>query len=160
MIIVAAWRPLQHLEGLAAIPRPIESHVGDVDDVGVFRVDGDAAEVPAATHDARGGGNACERASAIVGAEQAASVPFGEHIDAGRASGSAHRDSRALNAGRQAGIAERPPGIAAIFGFIDAVARTGERSVRAPRWTTRAPRGGIEDARVARLEGQVHSAGL
>ena len=72
VIVVAARRALDRDEVLAAIVGTVHGRIADVDHVGVARVDGDAAEIPATLPDSTVAADARPARSAIVGAVQAA----------------------------------------------------------------------------------------
>src|SRR5258706_8628552 len=72
MIIVAAGRALEHLECFAAIAGPVRRDVRQVDQIGIFGVHIDFAEIPAAADDARVGADAGPVLAGIVGAVESA----------------------------------------------------------------------------------------
>src|SRR5205814_5413335 len=70
VIVVPARLPLEHAEGLPAVARFEERHVGHVHDVRVRWIHGDTTEIPAAAGEAGIAPGDPPRRAAIVGALQ------------------------------------------------------------------------------------------
>src|SRR6516165_10349954 len=71
MVVVAPRSALHRHEGLAAIGRAIHRRVADIDHIRIDRIDGDAAEIPAALPDAPVTAHQRPTLSRVVGTVQA-----------------------------------------------------------------------------------------
>src|SRR5438874_5814830 len=155
VIVVAAWRSLERLAGgFPAVARAIDAGVRDVDEIGIFRIDDDLAEVPAAAPDALVARGFGPRRAGIVGPEQAAVLCVDDRIDA-RATGRRDGDADAAD-----GVGRQParqllPVRAAVGRLVHAAARPVGRRVDAPRRTTRVPQRGVDGLRLAGIAGVI-----
>ncbi len=150
VVVVAARRAFGWNERLAGILRSIHVHVDRVDDIGVLRLDRDAAEVPAARPDPRVVARARPRRAAVVGAIHAAGV--------GRRHRWSDSDSDPSDSRRQS--LNCVPVIAAVGGFVKSAARSVRRRIDVPRRAARLPQRGVNHFRVARLEVEIDRAGV
>ncbi len=143
--------------GLAAVVRAVRRGVQDVHAVGVRRIHGQLAEVPAAAPDALVARHLRPRRARVVGAVEPALLRVHDGVDA-PAVGGRHGDADAPEAlGRQP-RRQRLPRRAAVGRLEDAAARAVRRRVDAPRRTPRVPERGVHDLRVLRVELQVDRA--
>ena len=160
MVVVSSWRAFERGEASASVGGLVERGIGGVDHVAILGVHAHAGEVVAAAVDALLVIHAAPVLAGIVGAVQPAVVAVGLHQRV-HAAGIARRNSDADAAeslcerGEPAG--KRRPGIAAIGGLEQPAIRPGELAVL-PRTLLRLPQYGINLARIARIERQVHRA--
>ena len=92
VVVVAVVRPLDRLEGLAAVDALEQRHLRAPDDVGVLGIDGDGGEVPGPLAQVMAGVDQLPGVAAVVGAEQAALLGLDQGVDApavGRGDGDA-----------------------------------------------------------------------
>src|SRR6185437_5491059 len=143
VVVVAARRALDRLEGLAGVQRAIERRVGDVDLVGVVRRHRDLGKVLPAAVDARLIVDALEALARVVGTIRASKGRRRLHLRI-NALGVAGRDAdadaaQALRHRGQA-LANLLPGRAVIGGLEQAAARHAiERTLARPRRMPRGP---------------------
>jgi hypothetical protein len=91
VVVVAAGGATDDEDRLAAVVRAHQSDVGDVEDVGVAGVDGDAVEVPGAAGEALVGVGEGPGGAAVGGDVETGFFGFDQRVDAGavRADGDA-----------------------------------------------------------------------
>ena len=153
MIVVAAGSSFEHDEGLAAVARTIQAGVRQVDGVGVFRVDADFAEVPAAAPDAAVAGHALPIVAAVVGAIESAFLGVDDQVNATRIAGR-EGDAHAPDAfAGQSMTSDLLPVLARIFGAIETAAGTLRRCINAPGRSPRLQECGEDCLGIAGLEG-------
>ena len=114
VVIVAPRRALDRRPALAPVGRPVERRVRDVDDVGVLRIDGDLAEVPAASPDAVVARHQRPRRAGIIRAVKPALLGVDDGVHAAGVVGATARPMRpTASAGRPAvsGCQVVPPSV-------------------------------------------------
>ena len=162
VIIVAARRAFNRRKVLPRIRRSIGGGVGNVDDVGIARVDPHTGEIraspvyPVFVIDPLPGG------SGIVGPVHAAGVAPGFHqrvhaVPVRRRNADADAAQPLVETRQPAG--ELLPGVAAIGGAKQAAAQPRKRPVL-PRPLPRLPQHGVNNGGAARIESQIHRAGV
>ena len=114
VVVVAARRALHRNKCPPAVFGTVDIHVDRIDNVGIFRLDGDSAEVPAARPDSLIAARARPCCAGVVGPIDAAFRRIDDEVDAPRHRRS-HRDSDSAGFCRQTG--NRVPVIAAVGCF-------------------------------------------
>ena len=130
--------------------------------IGVLRVGGDPAEIPAALPDALVASDLAPVQPGIVGAVEAALirlVAVDERIDAMRPC-RARRKSDPRRRARQAVTGQLVPGAAAVGRLVQTASRSVRGRIGVPRRPTGLPQRGIDDVRIARLEGKIDRTGI
>ena len=158
MVIVAARRPLERSERRAPVDRPVDRRVADVNDVGVLRIDGHAAEIPSALPDPRVPGTPGPRPAPVVGTVEPALFRVDDRVDA---AGRRRRERKADPAeplGRQTVPPDRGPVDSAVGGPIEPRSAAVGRRIRVPRGPAGLPQGGEHDVRAARFDRDVDRA--
>ena len=159
MIVIASGRSLDRHKVLSAVGGTVDVDVDRVDRIGIFRLDGHAAEVPAARPDTRVAAGARPVRSAVITPVHAALRGIDDCVDAPRA-GRRNGDSDVARFRRKPVSDDLGPVIAAVRRFEKTAAGTIRRRIDAPRRAARLPERGVENIRIARLEGEVDRAGV
>ena len=157
--VVAGGVAFDGHEGAAAVGRAQQHGVAGVDDVGVLRLHGDAAEVPAAVPDAGVGAGPRPVAAAVVGAVEAALVGVDQGVDAGGLA-RRHREADPPRRGGEAVALDAAPVLAAVGRLVEPRSGAVRRRVDVPRRPPRLPQGGVDHVRVPGLEDDVDRAGV
>ena len=155
--VVARGVALDRQEGGAAVLRAQDDGVAHPHLVGVLRVGGELAEVPAALPDARVAAGLAPARPVVVGAVEPArlGVDQGVHpVRRGGGDGQADPPRRV----RQAAARDRRPGAAPVVGLVEPAPRSVGGRVDVPRRPSRLPQGGVDGVGVAGLELQVDGA--
>ena len=170
VMMIAVVRPLDALEGLAAVDALEQRHLRAPDDVGVARIDGEGGVVKGALADGALIVDELPGIAAVVAAEQSALVRLDEGVDApaiGRRDGDADLAPDAFGQplgvflafrrvlaeiGRIVGRRrdELRPVLAAVARDVQAAARSAADQL--PRPPPRLPQAGEQDLRIGRIE--------
>ena len=154
VIVVAAGRALERLEGSTRVGRLVQGRVARIDDVGVVGVDRHAGEVPAALPDPPISARKPPSDAGVVGHVQAAGLRVHQGVDPAAHARSERDPDTAEFLGGQA-LGDRTPGVAAIRRSKKTAAGAVRGRVDVPRRPARLPQGGEDRSRVVGVEGQV-----
>ena len=151
-VVIVAVRNADGGEGPSAVGRLVEPHVEHVDGVRVLGIGVDVCVVPRPLAQRAIVVGACPALSGVVGAKDAAVVGLDDGPDAVAASGRRGDVDLALDAVGQP-VGEFLPGVAAVGRFVQTAVLAA--AAEAPRGSADLPHGGIDDARVERIESDV-----
>ena len=160
-VVVVAVRRGHFAEAHPAVGGLPHLQVGDVDRVSVARIGKDVGVVPGPVHQVSVSAYLRPALAVVVTAVQAGSLTLGLHQGPdppGTRRGGADA-VLAQQPARQAALAgQLLPGVAAVGGAPQPAARAA--AVQVPEAAPCRPAAGVQDARVERVHGQVHGAGV
>src|SRR6185312_8161736 len=159
VIVIPSGGAFDWHAGTAPIARAVHGGVANVDDVGIGRVYGDTAEVPAAFPDAVVACCASPACAGVVGAVEATVLGIDQCVDPVRLR---VRDGQADAARRrrQSMSFQRSPGLAAVRGSVKAAAGPARGRIDVPGWPARLPERGIHDFQTARRRREIDGPGV
>ena len=163
-VVVVAVRGGHFAEAHPAVGGLPHLQVGDVDRVGVAGVGEHMGVVPGPVHQVPVSAHLRPMLAVVVAAVQTGGLTLGLHQGphapgAGGRGADAVLAQQALRTPRQAAAAgELLPGVAPVGGAPQPAARAA--AVQVPEAAPRRPAAGVQDARVERVHGQVHGAGV
>src|SRR5258708_4487451 len=160
VIIVAAGRAFPGVESGSAVGGLVRRGVRHINRVGIFWIDAEFTEVPAALPDAAVVRDTLPVLRAVVGTVQTTVFGVDDQKNALRIAGRDGDADAAETFGRESVAGERFPVIAAVARTVEAATRAVRRWVDAPGRTAGLPERSVNCLRVAGFEGQVAGAGV
>src|SRR5438132_6896224 len=145
-------RPLDLLEGPAAVDALEHAQAGAPDHVRVHGIDGDDGEVPRPYLQIAVRVDKLPFAPTVVGAVQAALLRLNEGVNAFALSGDVQADA-SPDSSRQAVVLELLPDGAAVGGLVEAAARPAAGET--PGCSPHLPQGGEKDPRIRRVHAEI-----
>ena len=155
MIIVSARRPAENRNRFSSVDGSIKSDVRDVNHIAILRVDGDAVEVPRTAGEARIRVLQSPTIATIVRAIQTCLLCLNQCVNAFTICRNVHSNASPITFGQTVG--QPRPGFPAILRPVQPATGSVDRSIGTPRRTTRIPRAGEQQLRIARADRQVRN---